>query len=1064
MNHPDCRLCSITLLLWRAFELAVVWIEGVLMPARADRLVVASRRWVDVVRARAWTVLAGVVALALVGLGAVAAVRSTELQGGVLAALGASQAVEDDCPAEMPTLREAMDVALRCGTDVEAIDERSPWQSLFATSDGQVRLDTSSDATQSDVDGDGEWASIETTVSTDGSGRLVPMAPAVAMSFTKDGGADEPLATMATSGGDTIEVDVPFDLPQPVVTGGQITYPGVLGDEGIDLIVQVSPDGSGWQHILRIEDQDAAQNPGLQELGDSLGLEIGAPAGLDVAQESGGFTVADAQGQEVMRSSHPLVWTSTPIEASSRSGGARSSTVIGEEFVEHPGPEQIVEVEAEDHIPAVAEIVEEVATEEATVFPIFAATAVSGSLSEVTAVRSAWPTSSSSYQFNGDAGVGRCVASDPYGYECGTTSNHRVLYEFGGLSKIAGLTSADVTKAVFNVFGTHSYNCTKQAVAVYQVGSNVVNSSTSWNSKGSWSTRLALSRVTHRAGCDEKVNWVGFSVLGSAKKVASSNWSALTLGIKADESSMLGWKRYVGRNWEGDTGARATLSITYNQKPTVLASSLQTVQGSQKLGCSTGSSRPTLNTVTPKVSAVLKDPDGNPVKARFQVWQVSNNTQKWGAYSGQLASGRTHTLQVPSGKLSGSNVVYRWRVLARDSQGVEGAWSKWCEFTVDTVKPNKPTITPVTSGTGVEAVYLNDAAEHGGIGMTGKFSIGRNGSSDTNRFRYGWQGVAQGSTVTVGTASSKTISFTPKEPLRYTLSVQAIDSAGNVSDRADYTFEVAAPLATAVYRLDEGSGTTAADGVGGPGSQPLTFVGSSGGLPTWGDGPHELFGSRDGDHAVVFDGVDDRIYTENGIVDTSKSFVVSAHVRLDSDADLAAQHVALSQNGSQVSPFTLGYRVSCASVGGKPCWAFYMYQSDVASPSGVVAQSPFEAVRGQWVHLTGAFDAKTKKATLWACELGTPQSPKPAEPIKSVSSATVTTPWASDRPFVVGRRYYAGAQDNFWDGRIDNVRVFDNQVVAENKIRRLCQGADDYDFVGGQAALDPTLTDTAVDQ
>jgi hypothetical protein len=1035
------------------------------MPASSGRVAVFYQGLIGAVRSQASGALAAVVALAVVASGAAAAVRATDVEGGALSAPGLAGTAVEDCPAEMPSLREAMEAALRCRSDVEASDQRNPWQSLFATSDGQVRLESSSDATQSDVDGDGEWAPIETEVSEDPSGRLAPIAPAVAMSFAQGGVPGEPVATMATADGEAVEVSVPFELPEPVVVGDQITYQGVLGDDGIDLIVEIAPDGSGWRHTLRIADQSAAQNPRLAELGDGLGLSVHASNGLDVAQEHGAFTISEAGGRDVVQSSRPVVWTPTRAERAAPSAGKESGPTTDGAQVDSPQPEAIVEVDGVDGDgSSLADAMEEAAADESTVFPIFAATAVSGSLSEVTAVRSAWPTSSSSYQFNGDAGVGRCVASDPYGAECGTTSSHRVLYEFGGLSKIAALTSSDVTKAVFNVFGTHSYNCSKTPVAVYQVGSNAVNSSTSWNTKGSWSTRLALSSVTHRAGCDGKVNWVGFSVLGGAKKVASSNWSALTLGIKSDESSMVGWKRYVGRNWEGDTGARATLSITYNQKPTVLASSLQTVQGTQKLGCSTGSSRPVLNTVQPKVSVVLKDPDGNPVKARFQVWQVSNNTQKWGAYSGQLASGKTHTLQVPSGKLSGSNVVYRWRVLARDAQGAEGAWSKWCEFTVDTVKPNKPTITPVTSGTGVEAVYLNDAAEHGGIGMTGKFSIGRNGSSDTVKFRYGWQGVAQGTTVTVGTASSKTISFTPKEPLRYTLSVQAIDKAGNVSDRADHTFEVAAPLATAVYRLDEGSGTTAADGVGGPGSQPLTFVGSSGGLPTWGDGPHELFGSRAGDHAVVFDGVDDRIYTENGIVDTSKSFVVSAHVRLDSDADLAAQHVALSQNGSQISPFTLGYRVSCASVGGKPCWAFFMYQKDEANLSSAQAMSTFEAVPGQWVHLTGAFDATSKKATLWACEVGTPQSPKPAEPIKSVSSATVTTPWASDRPFVVGRRWYAAAQDNFWDGRIDNVRVFDGQIVAENKIRRLCQGADDYDFVGGQAALDPTLTDATVDQ
>jgi hypothetical protein len=57
-----------------------------------------------------------------------------------------------------------------------------------------------------------------------------------------------------------------------------------------------------------------------------------------------------------------------------------------------------------------------------------------------------------------------------------------------------------------------------------------------------------------------------------------------------------------------------------------------------------------------------------------------------------------------------------------------------------------------------------------------------------------------------------------------------------------------------------------------------------------------------------------------------------------------------------------------------------------------------------------------------------------------------------------------GVPDNYWRGRVDNVRVFDGQIVAENKIRRLCQGADDVDFRGGAPALDPTRKDKSVEE
>ncbi|WP_369372023.1 hypothetical protein AB1046_01530 [Promicromonospora sp. Populi] len=1073
------------------------------------------------VRTRAGTAVASVTALVVLATGASALV-ATGGADGVLSAMGLDDEPVLECAVEEPTMPEALATAARCGHEVEALDEKTPWQAYFGQPSGQVRLEVGSSAIESDADGDGVFEPVETAVVEDESGRLSPAAPAVAMSFSP-GGADaavepEVLATMTSADGQVLDVEAPFELTEPVVDGDRIVYPDVLSVDGeptgVDLVVIVNADGSGFSQVLRIADEEAARNPRLAELGADLGFGVSATdaggADLDVTSAAGAFTVtdpgavepeADADGADVFRSSRPLIWTSEqpaeeqPAEeqsaeaqpmdqgaaayagsATSFDAGAPSPSPSAsaapdpEDPLDGPlVPTAVVEVPAEDadsEDPVVGAAIETAAEDESTAFPMFAALAVSGTLVEVTAVRSAWPDSSSSYQFDGDSGVGRCLAPDPYaGYQCGLTSTHRIMYEFGGLGGVGSLASSDVTKAVFNINATFSYNCDKTGVWVYQNGSNAVSSATTWNNRGSWSTRLASALVTHRSDCAGMVRSVGFDVTAGAKKVASSNWSLLTLGVRsANETNMVGWKRYIGRNdGNGGVGPRATLSVTYNRAPGI-PSSLTTWFGKSDYSCKTGTDRPVLRTNMPRLSAFIRDPDGNATKARFQVWRVSSNVQVWGAYMpSYLGSGRTHKIQVPTGEVL-SNVVYKWRVLAKDSTGREGSWSKWCEFTVDIMKPDPPSIEPVTSGSGVEAVYTDDNNESGGIGLTGKFRFGRSGNADVVRFVYGFGDALTPKSVATSSGGTAVVSFTPTKPGPLTVYARSVDRAGNISEPAKYVIDVAAPLATQVWRTDEGTGTTAADSVGGLGSQPLEFAGTSGGLPTWGDGPHELFGSRSGDRAVVFDGVDDRASTVNRVVDTSKPFVVSAHVWLDPAADLAAPHVALSQNGAGTSPFTLGYRPSCASVGGDPCWAFFMFQTDSNAPTAVQAQSSFRAVPGQWVHLTGSFDDASKKLTLWACEVGTPEQPKPAEPIKSVSTTTVTTPWTLDRPFVVGRRWYAGAMDNFWQGRIDNVRVFDGQIVAENKVRRLCQGADDIDFVGGAPALDPTIKDKSVEE
>lgn len=1022
----------------------------------------AGERLVAWLRTRTGAVVAGVVALALATSGASAAVLATDAD--VFGALGSgpvSDTTEEpvDCRTEVPSLTEAMTLAVACGTEVEATDERNAWQSTFATPESQVRLETGTEAIRSDVDGNGTWAEIDTSVTDDGDGRLDVAAPATPMSFADGSVPDAPLARVETSGGELVDVAAPVALTEAEIDGDEITYPEVLN--GVDLVVTVNQDGTGWTQALRFDTPQAVRASPVADLGLDEGPEVRAP-GLRIAREHGAFQVIDGDtgaagaSSEIVASARPVVQVSeqasseAPAPAAARSSKAQNA-----------GPEQATEVVEPEDGASIADTLSAVAADSSTAFPVFAATAVSGTLGEVTAVRSAWPTSSSSYQFEGDAGVGRCVASDPNaGWECGLTSSHRILYEFGGLSKIGGLSSSDVTAAEFRVYGTHSYNCSMTPTAVYQVGSAAVSSSTTWNTMGSWSTRLGIQMVNHREGCSGLSRWIGFDVLAGAKKVASSGWSALTLGLKSDESSMTSWKRYIGRTLpSGSSGGRGALSITYNQRPAE-PTSLQTVQLRENFGCHTGTYHPHLRTVQPTISAVLKDPDGNSLKGRFQVYRVSNNTKVWGAYSGYLGSGKRHTLRVGT-ELDGNNVLYKWRVLAVDREQRQGSWSRWCEFRVNNVRPDPPSIDAVT--TGVETVYVKNedgkpAVESGGIGLTGKFKFGRK-NPDVVRFKFGFNDPARPHGVTAGSTGTSTISFTPKEPQVYSLTAIAVDQAGNESLPATYRFDVASPQATGIWRMDEGTGTTVADGSWVRVKSPLTLTDGA----SWTDGPHELFGSRIGDNALQLDGVNDRAVTGGPVLNTDKSFVVSAHVMLDADADLSRSQAVLSQNGGQVSPFVLGWYSDCRVQTG--CWHFAMRRTSSATPQSVRVYAPAGtgAQAGKWVHLTAAYNATSDQLSLYTCTIGTPDQPTPAEPILTTSAETLTTPWAATGPFIVGRDSWDGTQVNFFDGRIDNVRVFDGQLVAENKVRRLCQGADDYDFVRAGTALDPTAKDITLD-
>ena len=170
----------------------------------ARRTVVAvGERLARGIRTRAGGAVAAVTALVVLATGASALVDRAA--HGVLSAMGLSDEPVLECLVEEPTMSEALATAARCGHEVEALDEKMPWQLYFGQPSGQVRLEVGSSADASDADGDGDFEPIETAVAEDETGRLSPAAPAVAMSFSSGGddAASEPdvLARMTSADG-----------------------------------------------------------------------------------------------------------------------------------------------------------------------------------------------------------------------------------------------------------------------------------------------------------------------------------------------------------------------------------------------------------------------------------------------------------------------------------------------------------------------------------------------------------------------------------------------------------------------------------------------------------------------------------------------------------------------------------------------------------------------------------------------------------------------------------------------------------------------------------------------
>lgn len=100
-----------------------------------------KRRWV-----------ASIVAVSLVMTGGVVAVRVLQ-----------DDDVEADCSrSERSTAHEAATMAAACGIEVEIVDERTPWVSVFATPDGTSRMTVGAVPQRTNVNG--EWEPLDTRV------------------------------------------------------------------------------------------------------------------------------------------------------------------------------------------------------------------------------------------------------------------------------------------------------------------------------------------------------------------------------------------------------------------------------------------------------------------------------------------------------------------------------------------------------------------------------------------------------------------------------------------------------------------------------------------------------------------------------------------------------------------------------------------------------------------------------------------------------------------------------------------------------------------------------------
>ncbi|MGV9599530.1 LamG-like jellyroll fold domain-containing protein [Streptosporangium sandarakinum] len=890
---------------------------------------------------------------------------------------------------------EALAAAAASGQLVEVLSERGETREVYATPDGSF---TSKEHFQPvRVVKDGAWVAVDTKLSKQADGSIVPNATTTPIRLS--GGGTGPLVTIERAGR-PMSLTWATALPKPWLDGDSAVYPGVLPD--VDLRVRVEPDG--FSHILVVKTAAAAKDPRLA----TIKLGLSAP-GLTVrtAEDGTQQAVDDASGGVVYEAPVPIMWDSTQPAAAARSLTADGDTDPSSEDQGEGAITEATAVQPGDtsKIATVATTVsgEEIAlkpdqdllTGADTTFPLYIDPMwdTPRASARLMVSSAGW----SKYNFTKNEGMGRCPRDyPPAGRYCNGWYEKRLFYRV----PTARFAHKEIISAEFHAQETFSTSCRKRVVDIYLA--KAFGSGSTWNSTSdNWVRRLDSRNVAKgwSSGCPG--GDVLFNVTSAVRQAAKEGWSNTTFGLRArDGGDQLAWKRF-DRN--------AFVRVHYNSPPP--QPKMSQLSSSPGGPCRGPDSPATFNQLPTLYAKNLTDPDnkgveGEKLKAQFQVsWKENGvtKTKNLGTVTKMSASGArksSFSVKIATGVVP-QGVVAGWGVRAYDGR----AWSPWswagnataCYFMYDARALPGPKITSA----GADGYPALDPANPNqvptdGVGRYGTFTI----ALDTRVAKYAW---AMNTDPSAGSAKAKTaatesIQAMPTYSGLNTLYVTAWDAANNWST-GTYEFWVADGRGPkAHWKLDEAEGATSlADARGAYPATPQggAALGASGALGT----------------AMRLNGTSSYAATGGPVVDTTKNLAVSAWVKMPATLP-TAPFVVASQAATQNSPFYLKYDP------GDKKWKFWRVQADTSTAGAGTAYSKDPAKPGVWTHLVGVQDVVAKKMRLYV---------NGVEGVPGDMGAA----WASGNAFQIGRGLYAGKFADYTPGIVDDVRVFDRVVTAD---------------------------------
>lgn len=530
-------------------------------------------------------------------------------------------------------------------------------------------------------------------------------------------------------------------LPAPVLAGNRATYPEVAA--GIDLVVEATR--TGFSQFLTVKNRQAVDR--LPTLAFPL---TGKGLSSFSQDSSGGLLLKDAKGRPIAAVPAPEMWdarrnpgTEEPtrrrvVSAKSERPTARSGQANG--LTMRLSPDLAWLKDPATQYPV---------TIDPQVNPLY--------------------TTFDTYVKEGDS-VDRGGANDlQLGLLAGTPNTKARSFVHWGVSALRG---KQITSATVNFWNFWSNTCTATSWEIWSTGA--ASSATRWGTQPTWAQQEATSTQT-KGGTACADGWVGISGTTFFQRAATANQSTAYMGVRGtDETSLNSFKQFRSRN-AADNSQVPYAVVNYNSYPTVGTRS--TVPAT---ACATGASRPKVNTATPQLKSVVADAEGSTVKAEFEWWTLTGTTKLGSAITGTAASGTTFSTTVPAATFT-HNTSYKWRVRGNDGT-VNGTWSPFCEFTVDTSIGSPPI---VSSTTYPENQWGGDA------NVAGSFTFEANGIADAAAYEYSLDVQTLNKVVNTATpGANATVSITPLTPGWHNIWARTRDSANNVTDVRSYPFKV----------------------------------------------------------------------------------------------------------------------------------------------------------------------------------------------------------------------------------------------------------------------------------